>query len=353
MMDMIFSNRNYAIMRRFQLACLTCFEWCMLLLGPILIVTVMALVGSEFYWAFEHILPLFVQSNFQWTVHAVWICYLAFNVLFNYFSCVTTNPGTQSSPIYKELVFEACSQGKISQLELEEYCDVNGFEAPPIGRSRTRRRHSSWIDRDPFEWGYCKYSQAPKAPRSHYDHVTRKLVLNMDHYCPWMFNVVGFANYRYFVVFLFWIFTACVYGVYITAEPFCAMAWASSRRRQGMPSPRRPRNKKARSAVMFTFVLALSVGIAVSILFFWHVFLLLTGQTTIEFYGNATLRHRAKARGFVYRNPYDQGYRRNFQSVFGSKRHPLVAVVVPSRRPPPARPWPERDPRRNHRLDVV
>lgn len=29
-------------------------------------------------------------------------------------------------------------------------------------------------------------SHGPKAPRSHYDHVTHKLVLNMDHYCPWM-----------------------------------------------------------------------------------------------------------------------------------------------------------------------
>ena len=51
-------------------------------------------------------------------------------------------------------------------------------------------RKGSWIDIGPFEWGFCKRTM-PKAPRAHYDYVTRKLVLNMDHYCPWMFSCVG------------------------------------------------------------------------------------------------------------------------------------------------------------------
>ena len=102
----------------------------------------------------------------------------------------------------------------------------------------------------------------PKAPRSHYDHVTHKLVLNMDHYCPWMFNVVGFANYRYFVLFLFYVATACVYGLSLTAEPILvAGKWIA--RREG----RQRLSQSARSAVLFTFALSLSVGIAVSILF--------------------------------------------------------------------------------------
>ena len=63
----------------------------------------------------------------------------------------------------------------------------------------------------------------PKAPRSHFDHVTKKLVLNMDHYCPWMFNVVGYMNYRYFVLFLGYVFTACVYGVLLCGRPFLIM----------------------------------------------------------------------------------------------------------------------------------
>jgi len=100
----------------------------------------------------------------------------------------------------------------------------------------------------------------------------------------------------------------------------------------------RGRRFSAESALSYTFVLALSMGIAVGLLFFWHVYLVLTGQTTIEFYGNQTKAYRARLRGLAYRNPYDAGSAlANWQRVFG-KQHPLIAVL-PSRRPPHCRPW--------------
>ena len=46
----------------------------------------------------------------------------------------------------------------------------------------------AWMLLGPYEWGYCSHSQQAKPPRSHYDHVTKLLILNLDHYCPWMFN---------------------------------------------------------------------------------------------------------------------------------------------------------------------
>jgi hypothetical protein len=45
-----------------------------------------------------------------------------------------------------------------------------------------------WMLMAPEEWGYCQRSKQPKPPRSHFDHVTKTLVLCLDHYCPWMFN---------------------------------------------------------------------------------------------------------------------------------------------------------------------
>lgn len=45
-----------------------------------------------------------------------------------------------------------------------------------------------WTLLAPFEWAFCINSHQPKPPRSHYDHVSKVLVLNLDHYCPWMFN---------------------------------------------------------------------------------------------------------------------------------------------------------------------
>jgi len=53
-----------------------------------------------------------------------------------------------------------------------------------------------WMLMGPFEWGYCGNSNQPKPPRSHFDHVSKTLVLNLDHYCPWMFNASKFVPPR-------------------------------------------------------------------------------------------------------------------------------------------------------------
>ena len=51
----------------------------------------------------------------------------------------------------------------------------------------------NWMLMAPDEWGYCMKTNQPKPPRSHYDHVSKSLVLCLDHYCPWMFNASKFS----------------------------------------------------------------------------------------------------------------------------------------------------------------
>jgi hypothetical protein len=57
--------------------------------------------------------------------------------------------------------------------------------AAPLDRMMNEQLPKQWQLLSSTEWGYCRYSSQPKPPRSHYDHVTKALVLNMDHYCPW------------------------------------------------------------------------------------------------------------------------------------------------------------------------
>jgi hypothetical protein len=73
----------------------------------------------------------------------------------------------------------------------------------------------NWMFMAPDEWGFCTRSNQPKPPRSHYDHVSKTLVLCLDHYCPWMFNAIGYFNYRYFCNFLFFVELAMIYGATI------------------------------------------------------------------------------------------------------------------------------------------
>jgi hypothetical protein len=52
----------------------------------------------------------------------------------------------------------------------------------------------SWMLMASDEWGFCSKTNQPKPPRSHYDHVSKSLVLCLDHYCPWMFNSSKFCT---------------------------------------------------------------------------------------------------------------------------------------------------------------
>ena len=42
----------------------------------------------------------------------------------------------------------------------------------------------------------------------------------MDHFCPWMSNCVGYYNYRYFVLFLFYMFVGSLYVLLTSAKSF-------------------------------------------------------------------------------------------------------------------------------------
>eukprot|EP00434_Breviolum_minutum_P025301 symbB.v1.2.022354.t1/scaffold1977.1/size96879/9 len=81
--------------------------------------------------------------------------------------------------------------------------------------------------------------------------------------------------------------------------------------------------------VSLSWLVSLCIFLALSMLGGFHAYLVLTNQTTIEFHINMSNGHAARRKGEVYRNPYDLGWSRNFQEVFGPNRFSRLLWMMP------------------------
>jgi len=54
---------------------------------------------------------------------------------------------------------------------------------------------------------HCSKCANFKPPRAHHCSICHRCVVKMDHHCPWINSCVGLANHKYFVLFVFYIFT--------------------------------------------------------------------------------------------------------------------------------------------------
>ena len=373
----------------------------MIFLGPLMVVLALGIIGLLSYAFFTIVLPMLAGSEgvfgYKGLLHIAIVAFILVNVLFNYYKCLTVK-NDHNSAEYQEVVRELAlatgvqypeseKETEAFRLEIEKKLKdrsdekrgrakesaqqdsgINvdkesnsqnvGLRKRPSGTTandeKTKHEGSkastpckqmripAWMLLRPEEWGYCNHSGLPKPPRSHYDSVTKCLVLNMDHYCPWTFNSVGYFNYRYFVTFVSHVFFGMVYSLYIAYLPFMNRNGELYERniqlsRQAghatiqhmipfVPTP----EERFTLAVAYVFVILTFLG--VGYLFYFHLWLVLSAQTTIEERGNKSRQEAAERAGKKWKNPYSLGSKSNWQMVFGT-HHPLVALLPSSRAP--------------------
>ncbi|KAH7416429.1 hypothetical protein KP509_14G091300 [Ceratopteris richardii] len=265
------------------------------LAGPLYIILAVTLISCIIYLFFTTILPsIHSLTSLQGISHAIISIWLIFNVFFNYMYCIRTDPGSPSDSI--------------------------DLEHNPMSLSDRQGPSGEGV-----RW--CKTCLKVKPPMTHHCHICRRCILKMDHHCPWMHNCIGFFNYRFFFLFLFYLWIGCAYTTYMASIPL-----------------RKQEEDDEDVQVLFTFVLAIAVFTVLTGLFSFHVYLVLSAQTTIDFYGHrrrrrqARLEARQRGEKFVppmHMNAYDMGKLQNLRTLFdhGGSYWWLV-MFLPHNRPP-------------------
>lgn len=145
--------------------------------------------------------------------------------------------------------------------------------------------------------GYCKVCLLPKPPRTHHCSVCDRCVFKMDHHCPWINGCVGYQNHRHFALFLLYVTLSTSY---VTLLNLPILVTDSFDQVYHMRSE------------WFQLAWPLDLSISIALLGFsaWSWYLILSGQTTIEYWGK-------KSRGKSDAYNYSSYTRDNVRMVFG------------------------------------
>jgi len=117
---------------------------------------------------------------------------------------------------------------------------------------------------------HCKWCLKYKPDRCHHCRVCNMCVLRMDHHCPWVYNCIGFRNYKYFFLLLVY---AAVDLAIIDATMFDTVWW----------STRIDVSVALMLTVSAVYGFALFLSICATVFLGFHTWLMIKAMTTVEF----------------------------------------------------------------------
>lgn len=167
------------------------------------------LFGEAVVW-FAHyvtitkvVIPMLFQANRWpfWTLILVnGICFQIAVIFLTiaHFRAMLTNPGTvkQNTAAASEINPDPELRERLAEQQTSEAMKT-------VYRELTMR--------------YCERCRAIKPPRAHHCSVAQRCIIRMDHNCPWVNNTVGQNNYKYFVLFILYVFIGCSVSVFLTS----------------------------------------------------------------------------------------------------------------------------------------
>jgi len=332
----------------------TFVQMAMRLMGVFLMFLVVILFSIALFAYFSTLLPSELDYFFGTepkvsrtvfaTIQSICSIYLVILILFNYYECLITDPGTVDKQQYlrwkkidnylknqqnknqqsnqesnEEIIEVQCSSSSNIPTEQDNVViDIDKDEKQQLLNDEDNFDENFDIDACMEELGdfpdysnmfVCKKCKVAKPPRSHHCKICQKCQLRMDHHCPWVNNCIGYFNHRYFVLFLQYLLIGNIYFALLSIIPIYE---AYVRFQNG----RIPFYTVKELFLFFIMLLNLSLIFCVGGLYFFHLYLLLTNQTTIEYSENDYYKKEAKRNGNVYVNEFDLGYKTNYKMFF-------------------------------------
>lgn len=151
---------------------------------------------------------------------------------------------------------------------------------------------------------HCKWCGKYKPDRCHHCRVCKTCILKMDHHCPWIYNCVGFANYKFFFLLLLYSVLDCHLIVWTMAE--------SVKRCVDDPTI----HFGVMFLTLFGETLAFFLAVLVTLFFGFHNWLMLKAMTTIEFCEKSLPKREGESRSYES-SVYDLGFCGNIRAVLG------------------------------------
>lgn len=158
---------------------------------------------------------------------------------------------------------------------------------------------------------WCHQCQNFKPPRSHHCRDLNTCVLKLDHYCPWVYNAVGYRNHKFFFQFLFYSSVSLSYFL------ICCVVRVVLELRHAT------RYKFPFSIVeivllIMQLVLTLPVTIGIASLFFYQLSCIRSNLTSIETFTYKRFKKGARLQSLKnFKWFYDFGSLHNFREVLG------------------------------------
>ncbi len=270
--------------------------------------------------------------------------YLVFNIIFNYSLAVLVKPGCvddiKRSKFYKRFRILQKQNDDI-QLNINKENEINSIKStysisnPYIFSAQVQNEIDYKIllsdlkelptksnndtqnvpiysasHPQPYKFKLCKPCNMLKPLRAHHCHICGHCVFKMDHHCPWINNCVGQNNHRYFVLFL----TYTMIGCYVFSLLCIPIFFFKSNKNVDLPKE-------------FNFICILAMAGSIILLFFntWNWFLVLNGNTTIEYW---SLKGGA-VNEYVISDFSLDTIMENLYMTFGTKSL-LKAIFIPS-----------------------